>query len=342
MSTDRPDPFTAIEEAAARQAAAEKAARALAAARARLVLGQDAKSAFFACLALRLIPEADWSVGTMATDGRTLAYHPGFVAGLTADELVGVVAHEVLHNALAHPARQSARDPATWNIACDLAVNPLLVNAGFTLPSGRLLPGDGKYAQLEPGQSAEAYYAALAGSPPGPDGDDAPANDPGGCGRVEPPEAGDPAAASQTAAEWQVAIVQAEQAAKCRGELPAGLGRAVDRVVRPAADWKAVLRAFVSQHARNDYSWSRPNRRFLAQGLYLPGLRSEELGDVVLAVDTSGSVGATELGVFAAEAEAILAAFDCTLTVLYHDTVVQKVQTWQSERTFRPFQRFSF
>src|SRR5207248_862366 len=70
--------------------------------------------------------------------------------------------------------------------------------------------------------------------------------------------------------------------------------------------------------------------RFIAQGLYLPGLHSEELGDVVLAVDTSGSINEKLLGTFAAEVNAVLAAYDCTVTVLYHDTEVELVQTWQS------------
>jgi predicted metal-dependent peptidase len=90
------------------------------------------------------------------------------------------------------------------------------------------------------------------------------------------------------------------------------------------------LREFVASNAKNDYSWARPNRRFLAQGLYLPGLHSEELGDVVLAIDTSGSIGEQVLGLFAAEANAILGSYDCSVTVLYHDTEVQKVQTWHS------------
>jgi predicted metal-dependent peptidase len=94
-------------------------------------------------------------------------------------------------------------------------------------------------------------------------------------------------------------------------------------------DWRDVLREFLSQQARNDYSWSPPNRRFIHAGLYLPGLRSEELGDVVLAVDTSGSIGAKELGRFASEAQGILDAYDCTLTILYHDADVQRVDTWQ-------------
>jgi predicted metal-dependent peptidase len=333
VSSDRDDPFAVIEEAAARQAAAEQAAKALTAARVRLVLGRDTRSAFFASLVLRLRPEPCWDVDTMATDGKKLRYYPPFVTALSPDELVGVLAHEVMHCALAHPARRGGRDPERWNVACDLAVNPLLVRAGIVLPPTRLMPGEGMYSGLEPGKAAEEYYALL------PDpvsnlvdsaGGAAPAADPGGCGGVIDPAAGDPAKARRVEADWRVALAQAERAAAGRGPLPAGLGRAVEAVLHPPADWRAVLREFVSAAARNDYAWVRPNRRFISQGLYLPGLHSEELGNVVLAVDTSGSIDEKLLGVFAAEADAVLAAYDCSVTVLYHDTEVQKVQTWQS------------
>ena len=330
MSSDRDDPFAVIELAAGRQAAEEQAARALAGARARLVLGRDARSAFFATLVLRLVPEPGWDLDTLATDGRVLRYHPPFVTGLSPDELAGVLAHEVMHCALAHPARRAGRDPERWNIACDLAVNPLLVSAGVVLPPTRLMPGEGTYAGLDPGKSAEEYSALLPGPAAGGSEETRVSGDPGGCGGVTDPAAGDPATSRQVEADWTVAVAQAQAAAAGRGPLPGGLGRAVDDALHPPADWRAVLREFVSSHARNDYSWVRPNRRFLAQGLYLPGLRSEELGDVVLAVDTSGSVGEQLLGVFASEANAVLASFDCTVTVLYHDTDVQKVQTWRS------------
>src|SRR3954470_15283837 len=146
MRPPRDDPFDAFGRLAAGQAAAERAGRALAAARARLILGRDAKSAFFATLALRLAPRADPAVPTLATDGRELAYGPDFVDGLPADELLGVLAHEVMHCALAHPARRGRRDPRRWNVASDLATNPLLEAAGFVLPRGRLVPGAGPFA----------------------------------------------------------------------------------------------------------------------------------------------------------------------------------------------------
>jgi len=328
MTTEAPESgFGAVEAVAANQRLEEQAAKCLAGARTRLILGRDAKAAFFATLLLRLTPAVDWAVGTMATDGRALAYSPPFVAGLAPDELVGVLAHEVMHNALAHHCRRGDRDPVKWNIACDLAINPLLTNSGFTLPKGRLMPGEGRYAAVAAGQSAEAYYAVLS-----PDTADAAADDgvadPGGCGQVRGPAQAAPADARQQEAEWQVAVAQAEQAARGKGDLPAGLGRAVQDVLNPAADWKTVRREFVAAAAKTDYSWSRPNRRYVARGLYLPGLHSEELGEVVIAVDTSGSVGEQELAAFAGEAAGILGAFACTATILYHDAAVQHVQWW--------------
>jgi predicted metal-dependent peptidase len=322
------DPFAALEQAARWQVAEEQASKALATARSQLVLGKDAKAVFFATLALRLQPQRDWSLETMATDGRCLAYHPEFVLGLSREELQGVLAHEVMHNALQHHCRRGPRQPRRWNVACDLAVNPLLLHAGFQLPAGRLVPGEGPYHALAPGKSAEEYYDLLP--PEGTDTEGGKAgDDPGGCGGVREPGDGSPAAARQAQAEWQVAVAQAAQIARQRGTLPAGLDRCVADVLQPQVDWRDMLRDFLSRHARNDYSWSPPHRRFVYAGLYLPGLRSEELGDVVLAVDTSGSIGPTELSRFADEAQGILDAYDCTLTVLYHDAAVQRVETWQ-------------
>jgi predicted metal-dependent peptidase len=316
--------------AAARLTSDEVALRAVAAARCRLVLARDAPSCFFATLALRLAVEADPAVGTLATDGRRLVVNPSFVAGLAPDELVGCVAHEVMHNALGHIHRRGGREPARWNVACDLAINPLLLGAGFTLPRGRLAPGDGVFANLPPGKSAEEYYTLLAGQS-SPDGaSEGPGGgDPGGCGAVVDVSAS-PAGAAALKAEWDVAVAQARQAARHRGTLPAGLGRAVEASRAAPADWRALLRQFVATQARNDYRWLPPNRRFVHRGLFLPGLGGVELGHVVIAIDTSGSIGADQLGRFASEVHAALDAYDCTASVLYHDTEVQKVQHWRS------------
>jgi predicted metal-dependent peptidase len=106
------------------------------------------------------------------------------------------------------------------------------------------------------------------------------------------------------------------------------LARAVEEILRPAVPWPEVLREFLTRSARNDYRWNRPNRRFVARGVYLPSLAGESLGEVVVAVDTSGSIGQEELDRFAAEVQGILDAYEVHLTILYHDTSVTSVEEW--------------
>jgi predicted metal-dependent peptidase len=88
---------------------------------------------FFGTLLFRLKGRETLAVETMATDGISLFYNPRFVDTLTAAELCGVLAHEVLHPGLQHHVRRGNRSPVRWNMACDYAINPLVVDAGLSL-----------------------------------------------------------------------------------------------------------------------------------------------------------------------------------------------------------------
>ena len=99
-------------------------------------------------------------------------------------------------------------------------------------------------------------------------------------------DAPDPA---QQEAEWQVALKQATQAAQMMGQLPGGIALAVEKIMKPRIDWRAILRRFVQQSATADYSWRMPNRRYIAGGLYLPEIRSESMPAIVVVVDSSAS-----------------------------------------------------
>jgi predicted metal-dependent peptidase len=77
---------------------------------------------------------------------------PEFVDTLNSATLAGVLAHEVMHPALQHHVRRSGRDPKRWNEACDYAINPLLLDAGLSLPDGVLV--DHRFR----GMSAEQIY----------------------------------------------------------------------------------------------------------------------------------------------------------------------------------------
>lgn len=328
------DPFAEIERAAKRLSDEEQAAKAVSNARTALVLGRDAKSAFFASLALRLDPKPDWDVPTAATDGRDLLYNPAWVLGLPAAKRLGTMGHEVLHCAMGHHTQGHDLDPMRRNIAMDLAINPILLEAGFQLPDDGCVPGQpGPYKDLPPGLSWREYYDLLPDKKGGDeDGDDEGKGspDPGGCGTTKKPGDGSQADCKTSLEKWKNHVTQAQTLAERRGRLPGGLGRAITDALAPKVDWREVLREFVSAHSRNDYSWRPPNKRYVAAGLYLPSTRSEELGDVVIAVDTSGSIGPEVLDRFASEVQSILDNFGCRLTILYHDSEVAHVQVWQS------------
>jgi predicted metal-dependent peptidase len=361
------DPFDNLEKAVRQKDLEERALKQLQKASVALTLGRrrqdDTKSpesigscVFFSTLALRLKREIAWDQPTLATDGKRLLYNPEFVMGLTLDETEGVVVHETMHVVCKHHSRPLAQ-PLKDNVAGDLAINSLIRQAGFVLPKNALMPGQrpqgdtfpkhwaDAIATMKPGLSREDYYALLP-DPPGKDeqggsgpeggtgdGDDegdGEGQDPGGCGTTRKPGDGSQSALHQADADADVAVAEAQQTAQRRGTLSAGLGRLVEQALQPVVDWKEVLREFISRYAKNDYSWARPNRRFISQGLYLPGLRSEELGDLVVAVDTSGSIGGPILDKFAGELQGMLAAYEVAITILYHDSAICHTQTWKS------------
>ena len=106
--------------------------------------------------------------------------------------------------------------------------------------------------------------------------------------------------------------------------------RAIRSQTEAKLDWREVLRRYLSAAARSDYAWTPPNRRYIAQGLYLPSLKSETLGPIVVAVDTSGSIDDGTLAAFSAEIAGILedAAPEC-VHVIYCDHAVAGSQLFE-------------
>jgi hypothetical protein len=98
----------------------------------------------------------------MCTDGESIIFHPDFVAKHTDEEIRLVLIHEVLHCLNRHHERRGNRDPRKWNIACDYAINPMLMDeSGLSFPkdeSGKLA---GLYEEKFVGMRAEDIYDAL-------------------------------------------------------------------------------------------------------------------------------------------------------------------------------------
>jgi predicted metal-dependent peptidase len=312
---------------------------------------------FFGALIFRLAPVSAPSIPTMATDGKSLFYNPAFVEELPPDQLVGVLAHEVMHPALQHHTRRGNRNPERWNEAADYAINPLVLKAGLALPKDVL--DDYRYHNL----SAEQIYNRLeeeasenssnSGAPqssgstgdsdlssgsqsslPDPGGNQIPQppKTPGGFGQVldapNPEAPGQPLSDAQRSAaetEWRAAVHQAAAVARMAGKMPAGVDRALEQTAAATVDWRDRFKRSVSATIPNDYSWMRPNRRFIHAGLYLPGISREGVGELVVSIDCSGSISERQLGQFAGEVNALIEEHRPEkVHLLYFDTLIHR------------------
>ena len=173
--------------------------------------------------------------------------------------------------------------------------------------------GDGNGDSADPGAGSEP-------DDPGQDSaSDAPSScDPAGTGEImdAPAGGGDgedgdagPSASDIAAEEqaWDEAMHQATSLAKAEGRMPGAVEETVRGAHASAVDWRALLRRFMTDAAKRDYSWSVPNRRFIDSGLYLPSIRSEGMEAIAVIIDTSGSLPAATLAAFWAELREVAA-----------------------------------
>jgi len=333
----------------------------LTAARTRLILDKP----FLGALVLRLpMVEADPSwCRTTATDARTLYYNRAFIEVLSLDHVQFMLAHEALHCALAHFARRQHRVKHRWDIACDHAINPILVEDGLRPPPGTLLLDEFKdmtaeeiYPYIKDDTDEEtldkhAYDDAEGGqrgdqnnpNPPSPQqekglsasteetnsggGSPQAEQDLGQGGAPQPP----PLASMERdtlAVQWQQRLAGAAQQAMQAGKLGGALARLVDHLLQPQLPWRMLLARYLTSIARDDYSYMRPSRR--EGNAILPSLRSHHL-ELTVVLDTSGSVTEVELNEFLAEVNAIKGQMQARITLHTCDTVLAADGPWQVE-----------
>ena len=275
---------------------------------------------FFGAIALGMPWEISTDVPTAATNGKRVLLNPDFCNGLSDHELKFLVAHECGHPMLEHTFRRHGRDPRRWNVACDYILNQHLMDEGVgTMPKGGLYDPQ---LVAKGGGTAEGVYALL----------------PEDC-RKEPMDdcqdsEGDSSEQSEQEAEWKVKVAQAAQAARMQGKLSAGLQRLVDSVLNPKVDWREVLLRFIVKCRLDQRTFVRPNRRFAPQGLYLPSVSGEQLGELVIAVDCSGSIDNALINQFSAEIRTIHEDLQPTLLhIIYFDSKVTHVDTFERDDT---------
>lgn len=326
---------------------------------------------FFGSLIMRLEPVIDEAQKTIWVDGKQLGFNTTFFDALEPEERVGVLAHEILHCALEHQLRRGDRDPKLWNDAADYVINPIVRKSGLKLPKNVLLNetyagksaeevyatlntqkpqpegGGDKGGQQQPtpqgsgqpaGQSdpSNSTQADPGGSQPSPEGSNGAKPQPA-TGEVrdatgEDGQAPSPAETREQGEEWKIAVQSAVNNAKGQGFFPAELDRVAKEILTPKVDWREELRRFFQSVSRSESTWTQPNRRFIGAGLYLPGMRTEAAGPLVVGIDTSGSIGQRVLEQFAGELNAIVEDTKPErVYVVYCDAAVQMVEEYTAD-----------
>jgi predicted metal-dependent peptidase len=325
----------------------------LRAARSRLVVERPFLGGLVLHLPLREASPA-WCEST-ATDARAIYYNPAYIAWLSFEQLQFILAHEALHCALGHFGRRGGRNLTRWNAACDYAVNQLLTREGLTPPPGVLLSRDYYdlsaeeiYPLIPPGTKLQTVdHHAYENGPPPPE---MPLRSPFQSGNhkeaaaQEKPASGDllfpstenaPLTSSPpplTAAErehlsrlWQQRAVGLAQQALQAGKLSAPLQRLIGHLGQPQLPWRQLLAQCLTTLAREDYSFTRPSRR---EGpALLPRLVSRQL-DLVIVLDTSGSIRDEQLQSFLTEISALKGQLQARVILHACDAALCKQGPW--------------
>lgn len=268
---------------------------------------------------------------TAATNGKSVFFHPQFIDKLNDGQLLFLVAHEVFHPMFNHCTRRGSRDPLLWNIAADYVINEILTQDGIGEFIPEALLDSTLYKQAD-GMTDKVYEilrkkrgGKSSGAMPGMGKSAGSSID-----NCQDAEAGQNA--EELEAEWKIRVAQAAQAAKMAGKLSVGMSRLVDNMLSPKVAWQDVLRRFVVKCRADTRTWARPNRRFISQGLHRPSISGESMGEIVVAVDCSGSIGGEELNQFAAEIRSIQEDMKpTTIHIVYFDSRVCHHDTFDRE-----------
>ena len=283
---------------------------------------------FWAVILLRRQLILGYNVPTACINRRSqITINPRWAKDFSVAQLQFLLCHEVGHEVFDHINRRGARNPGKWNRAGDAVINDLLkeCKVGEFIEGGVDMPGSKD-------KTTDQVYNEM------PDSD----KEPGGIGN-DIDDSGSPMTSEEIdthSATLRVELAQAAQAAKMAGKLPGVLEELVASILAVKTPWYSVLEKHMVSYISGDYSWARPNRRFIGSGAYLPSTgRKQSMGTVVVQIDVSGSISKTELDYYNGHLSRIIA--DCSpekVHVIYTDTkVVNHIEFDQDEEVTLQF-----
>ena len=312
--------------------------------RAMRKLFQNRNAQFWGSLGLTmgLIPRE--GIETAATDGINIYYEPSFIMGLSEQETIGLLAHEISHPALRHRQRLAyLNDHDLANMSADYELNMDLVDVGLTLPEGALI--DERFRGMAAEQIAnvlrrENEQDVQDGRGNGQPGQGKPRHEPQSGNMLEPTnEDGTPMDSDQIAKlneTWEEKVAQSLSAARKAGtfggqHVPTSLESVKQtRSQSVAMDWRQPLRQFIDNLGSKYQTYSKLSRRALGRGQVLPGSKVIRPSKIAWVRDCSGSMDITKNKQADVEAQAALddMAVD-SIDVIYTDTRVKDIDTYE-------------
>lgn len=290
---------------------------------------------FFSSILLSHQITEDKNIPTLCVTARgDIYYNPEFIESLTVPQIVWALCHEVGHVIGQHATRRKYRHPKKWNYAGDAWINDMLnqANVGVAIPDTVNMPGSQD-------KTTETIYDELPdlgdNSSSGGDGSGDQWNN--GIGDDISNEPLTESEINEIEAVGKVQLAQAAQAAKARGKLPGVLAKIVADILDVKTPWYDILERRMLSHVQQDYTWTRPNRRFIGSGVYLPSVAKQpSMGVLALQIDVSGSISSEELKHYNGHIQRIVKS--CRpekVHVLYTDTNVLRHDEFDQDEEFQ-------
>lgn len=297
-------------------------------AKAKIGLMATPESVFFSTLLFGMKFVWDDTQPTAWTTGIKLGLNRRFFLSMTPEERIGVLVHECCHPAYMHIERRGNRDHDLFNDAADHVINLDLEARGFKLPSFRL--ADPRFAFMSTEEVYNILYAEKQQGAP---------QEPNGIPDLRQPGEGESGESPMSGEEIKRAlddilvraVVQSKMAGEKAGTIPGEIELYIDKLLNPKLPWQSILRKWLKSLSKFDYSWKRPNRRFLPKH-YLPSLWSEgAMVDFQAWVDISGSETDDDFTRFISELAGIMKMMKPKKIELgQFDTRIQSITTVRS------------
>lgn len=294
------------------------------------------------------ISEAPSFISTFATDGFRIYYNRTYAASLTDSEIRGVLCHELLHVLTESRARRNGRDPRLWNVACDYAINAMLLAMGFHLPAGALyknefipLAAEEIYELLkkEPGSPLPRLSMPIVpsrnlGALPESLRDDVIADYSALSAGLSPDDKTGPVDEESRRILLKSPKKTFLENARKIGIFPSALLKKIAMSDTSVVDWRALLQHWLTDRLKSDWSLFPPSKKALWQGLLLPSVGTPVPSRLVFAVDTSGSMTDGELSQIYTEIRAFRETFPTPLVVVQCDDDIQSVKEYEAFEDF--------